>query len=528
MQLAHTKAFCFEGYRLDVDSGCLRAGDREIELRPKSFEVLCYLLEKAGRLVAKEELINAIWPDVSVTDESVTRCISDVRRALGDADQRMIKTVLKRGYIFVAPLSLPEADDGSVQPYPATRSADVVSLVILPFTNWGGDADLTILADGITEGLTIYLSHVPDSYVVARSFSLAYKQRTVDIRQMGRELDVRYAIEGSLQLSGKRVRVSAQLIDARNGAHLWTDQFDADRTDPLDMQDNTVTRLARGIQIELATLEATRIAEAKPLRTDANALARLGEAVYLRYGPNREETESAYELCERALAIEPRNVRALSILAEKFSTRVTTGQSTDPDSDIRRAVELVSNALTSDPDSYYAHQAKARILVAQRRHDESLVEAERALALNPGYIPTYQILCMANIALARPEQVMGHAEKAMQLSPPLDPFRYTFHALKASAHIMLGQHDEAVECLRQAVANNPDFPKPVAHLAAMLALTGKTAEARETLRRYLALPGTRSKTIAQWKALSWTDDPGYLALREKLYQGLRSAGMPEE
>jgi len=250
--------------------------------------------------------------------------------------------------------------------------------------------------------------------------------------------------------------------------------------------------------------------------------------VYLRYGPNRKETESAYELCERALAVDPRNVRALSILAEKFSTRVTTAQSTDPDADIRRAAELVSHALTSDPDSHYAHQAKARILVAQRRPEESLVEAERALALNPGYIPTYQILCMANISLARPDQVIGHAEKAMQLSPPLDPYRYTFYALKASAHIMLGQHDSAIDYLRQAVANNPDFPKPIAHLAAMLSLTGKTAEARETLRRYLALPGTKSRTIAHWRALSWADNPGYLALREKLYEGLRCAGMPEE
>jgi TolB-like protein/Tfp pilus assembly protein PilF len=528
MQVAGNKAFCFEGYTLDLDRGSLRTGDCEVELRPKSFEVLRYLLENADRLVSKEELIKAVWPGVSVTDESVTRCISDVRRALGDADRRMIKTVLKRGYVFVAPISRPDANDGSVQLHPSTPSVDVVSLVILPFTNLGGVADQTILADGITEGLTTYLSQIPDSFVVARSTALAYKQRAVDVRQIGRELDVRYALEGSLQPGGARMRVSVQLIDTRTGAYLWMDQFDADRTDPLDLQDNTVTRLARGIQIELAALEATRISEARPIRTDADALARRSEAVYLRYGPNREETESAYELCERALAVDPHNVRALSILAEKFSTRVTTAQSINPNADIGRAAELVSRALTGNPDSHYAHQAKARILVAQRRPEESLVEAERALSLNPGYIPTYQVLCMASLSLARPDQVIAYADKAMQLSSPVDPCRYTFYALKASAHIMLGHHDCALEHLRQAVANNPDFPKPVAHLAAMLSLAGKTGEARETLRRYLALPGTRSRTIAQWKALAWSDDPTYLALREQLYQGLRGAGMPEE
>ena len=153
MLVAGDKAFCFEGYTLDFGRGSLRAGDREIELRPKSFEVLHYLLENAGRLTSKEELIKAVWPDVCVTDQSVTRCISDVRQALGDTDQRIIKTVSKRGYIFVASISRPDANEGAVQPYPSLRSADVVSLVVLPFTNLGGDAELTILADGMAEGL---------------------------------------------------------------------------------------------------------------------------------------------------------------------------------------------------------------------------------------------------------------------------------------------------------------------------------------------------------------------------------------
>jgi tetratricopeptide (TPR) repeat protein len=374
--------------------------------------------------------------------------------------------------------------------------------------------------------LTTYLSHVPDSFVVPRRTSLAYKQRTVDVRQIGRELDVRYVLEGSVQLVDMRARISAQLIDAQTGGHLWTDQFDADRTDPLDLQDNVVTRLARGIEIELANIEATRISKATP--TCAEALARRGEAVFLRYGPNREETEAAYELCEQALAADRRNVRALSILAEKFSTRVTASQSTDRDADMRRAEELIFRALASDPHSHYAHHAKARILVAQKRPEESLVEAERALALNPSYVPTYQILCMVNIFLARADEILGYADKAIQLSPPLDPYRYIFYAFKAYAHVMLGERDRAIGYLSQAVANNPDFPTPIAWLTALLALAGKMAESRETLGRYLALRSAKTRTIAQWKALSWGDNPGYLAFPEQLYEGLRIAGMPEE
>jgi adenylate cyclase len=337
---------------------------------------------------------------------------------------------------------------------------------------------------------------------------------------------VRYVLEGSHQHSGTRARVSAQIIDAQTGANLWADQFDADRADLLDLLDEIVTRLARAIQIELALLEATRISRTKQTSVNPEDLARSGEAIFLRYGPNREEAESGYELCERAIAADPCNARALSILAEKFATRVTASQSTDRDADLRRATELIARALASDPDSYYVHHANARILMAQRRPEESLVEAERCLALNPSFIPAYQIVCMANIFLARADQIIGHADKAMQLSP-LDPYRYIFYAFKAYGHIMLGQYDRAIEYLRQAVANNPDFPTPIAWLTALLALTGKTPEARETLKRYLALRSANTRTVAQWKALAWTDNPGYVAFREHLYEGLRIAGMLE-
>jgi tetratricopeptide (TPR) repeat protein len=184
-----------------------------------------------------------------------------------------------------------------------------------------------------------------------------------------------------------------------------------------------------------------------------------GEAIFLSYGPNREEAEAGFELCERALALDSHNVRALSILAEKFATRVTALQSIDRDADIRRAAELASRALASKPNSHYAHLAKARLLLAQRRPEDALVEAERSLALNPSFIPTYQILSMASLHLARPGQALRYADKAMRLSP-LDPYLYVFYALKAYGHIMLGEHGRAIEYLRQAVANNPEFEHP--------------------------------------------------------------------
>src|SRR5262249_37283458 len=186
-----------------------------------------------------------------------------------------------------------------------------------------------------TEGLTSYVSRISDRVVVARA-AVAADQRTGDARQVARDANARYVLTGSYQNDRKRVRVSARLIDARTGAVLWADQFDTARTKALDLQDNVVTRLARMIHIELTALEA-RHSQTPAGGGDAEALSRRGEAVFLKYGPNREESESGYELCERALALDPGNTRASSILAEKFATRITASQSEDRDADMRRA-----------------------------------------------------------------------------------------------------------------------------------------------------------------------------------------------
>src|SRR5262249_52286349 len=162
-------------------------------------------------------------------------------------------------------------------------------------------------------------------------------------------------------------------------------QFDADRTELLQMQDDIVTRITRALQIELAAVEAARISRTHPAPPDAGDLALHAEAIFLRYGPNREESVAAFDLCARALEIDPNNVRALSILADSYSIRLTGMQSTDRDADIRRADELASRALAADPRSYHAHQAKARVLVAQKRPEEAMIEAERSLRLNPSF-----------------------------------------------------------------------------------------------------------------------------------------------
>jgi TolB-like protein/Tfp pilus assembly protein PilF len=472
--------------------------------------------------------------------------MSDLRQALGDDDQRIIKTVLRRGYLFAAPVSGGDPENSGAtahrrdervaepgKPVPSSTVATTphspprLSLVVLPFVNLSGDPTQDYLADVLTEGLTAYLSRIRDGFVIARTTAFTYKGKAVNVKEIGRELGVRYVLEGSAQQSGTQVRVSAQLVDADNGAHLWADQFDSERADLLQMQDAIVTRLARALEVELAAVEAARISRAHPANFDAEDMAVRGEAIFLAHGVYRGEAQAGFELCERALEIDPNNVRALSILADKFATRASNSQSTDREADIRRADELVSRALRSDPNSYHAHHARARVLLAQGRPEEAIAAAQRSLRLNPGFIPAYRHLSAAHLYLGRPQETIDYADKAMRLSP-FDPYLATFHLLRALGCFMLHQDDDAIASFRRAVADNPEYSQALAYLAAVLAVTGQEAEARDALKRYFLVPNSNTRTIAQWRSVAYSGNPTYVGFRERLYEGLRKAGMPEE
>src|SRR5262249_8018189 len=229
--------FRFEGYTLDIARHSLRAADREVALRPKNFELLRYLVENPDRLVTKEELLKAIWPNVVVTDESLTRCMSEVRQAIGDAKQTIIATVPRCGYRFTAPVvrvaaagtagvsparleraggtpavsgrvGPPPASAGETPALPTPQSPPRLSLMGLPFINLSGDAGQDYIADVITEGLTAYLSRIRDSFVIARTTAFTYKGKAVEVTEIGHQLGVRYILEGSAQQAGVRVRVS--------------------------------------------------------------------------------------------------------------------------------------------------------------------------------------------------------------------------------------------------------------------------------------------------------------------------------
>jgi adenylate cyclase len=465
-------------------------------------------------LGAKDEAALAHLPRVETT-RSPERGTRRLRSAIGYA----------AGALAVVAVALWFAT-GLVTGPPVSSTAPRLSMVVLPFANLSGDPTQGYLGDVITEELTTSLSRIRHSFVIARSTAFTFKGKDVDVKQIGRDLGVRYVLEGSQQQGGNRVRVSAQLIDAETGAHLWADQFDADRADLLEMQDEIVTRLSRALQVRLVEVDAARVARTRPGDLGAEDLAMRCEAVLVNAPAGSDEAEGGYDLCERALQRDEGNVKALVNLSFKFLDRVLAVQSPDREADVRRADQLVSSALAIDPNAYAAHHAKAQVLVTQRRFEEAIVEAERCLALNPSFVNAYSDLSTASSFLGRPQKAVEYTDKAMRLSPR-DPLLYVFHLEKGFALALLHQDDQAIEWLRRAVAAAPQWPLPQALLASALAMTGHEAEARETLKRYLSLSGTRARTIAQWQGQMPSDNPVFLAYAARLTEGLQKAGLPE-
>jgi adenylate cyclase len=405
---------------------------------------------------------------------------------------------------------------------PPPLAAQRFSTVVLPFANLRGDPAQDYLADALTDELTTDLARLPDSFVIARNTAFTYKGKPVDAKAIGKELGVRYVLEGSVQPSGDRVRVNAQLIDAGSGAHLWADQFDAARADLLDTQDEIVTRLARALDIQLTEVEAARLKRTPPANPTAEDLALQCVAGVLEGRYAGKEAEAGYGLGEKALTLDPNNVRALTCLSSKVLGIL---------GDVERADAMVSKALALDPNYADAHAAKAWILWRQRHLDEAIVEDERALALNPTFLDAYVNMGLVYRTLGRFEESLGLFDKAIRQSPN-DPDVHVSYAIKAGDHIALKQYDRAFESARRAIAISPNFALAHWYLITALIQTGQDSQAHEALRRYLVLPGVPTTVAAlkqeTAKYVNVRDDPRYVEKWDQLVESMRKAGLPEQ
>jgi adenylate cyclase len=411
----------------------------------------------------------------------------------------------------------------------APAEAARLSIVVLPFANLSGDPGQDYLVDALTDELTTALARLRDSFVIAHNTAMTFKGKPIDAKAIGKDLGVRYVLEGSVQPSGDRMRVNAQLIDSGSGAHLWAEQFDTPRADLLQTQDAIVTHLARAVDFQLTEAEAARVKRTPAASPDAEDLALQCIAGMWKAGAISKDGEAALALCEQALAIDPNNVRALMGLGWKYFTLAQSGVSSDPKGDLERADELASKALALDPDWTAIHNLKGTILRFQARYQEAVAEHERALALDPSNVYAAAELGWDHVFFGDFDKGLEYFDKAIRASPH-DPGLVHWYGGKAWINFGLERYDQAIDWARHAIAINPNYVHYIhSVLVAALALAGHDAEAREALQRYLALPSTRLKTIAAWKA--YYSAQGGSAARveanERVYEGLRKAGMPE-
>jgi TolB-like protein/class 3 adenylate cyclase len=396
-----------------------------------------------------------------------------------------------------------------------------LSIVVLPFANLSGDPEQDYFVDGVTESLTTDLSRISGSFVIGRHTAFTYKGRAVDLKQIGRELNIRYVLEGSVQRSAKRLRVNVQLIDAGTGNHLWAERFDKPVADLFDMQDEIVSRLANTLNAQLIEAEARR-AE-RSLHPDAMDLYFQGMA-WFNKGAIPEHMAQARGFFERALVLDPKNVEALVGMANVDAD--SAGGFTTDDRDARLAVAemTVLKALSMAPQHAMAHMQLGYIQIVTNRTAEGIAECERALALDPNLAGAHAWIGLAKIFIGRAEETEAHINEALRLSPrDTSAFRWLF--IVGAAKLQINADAEAVAWLRQSVEANRNTTLVHFVLAAALALLGHVDQARAAAHAGLALDPTF--TIRRFRVNALSDNSTFLARRERTYQGMRMAGVPE-
>jgi TolB-like protein/class 3 adenylate cyclase/Flp pilus assembly protein TadD len=404
-------------------------------------------------------------------------------------------------------------------------SAPRLSIVVLPFANLSNDPEQQYFADGITEDLTTDLSRLAGMLVISRNTAFTYQGKRVDTKQIGRELGVRYVLEGSVRRSGNRVRVNAQLIDADTDAHFWAERFDGDTSDLFDLQDEITSRIAITLNVELIAAEAARPTK----HPDALDHTLRGRAALLK--PETPDTfAEAISLFEHALALDPQFVDAQSWFASALVDRVLNGMSRSAVTDLARADQLAAQALTASPRNAHAHLAKGSVLRAQARWEEAIPEFETALGLNRNMLRALHELAWCKLHAGSIEEAIPIEEQAMRLSPR-DPGVGYRYGLIGTVHLLQSRVDEAIVWLEKARNAVPAASDVRSRLASAYALRGETERAAAELAEARRLnAGDLFSSIAHLKAYRWQSwVPKIRALFDATYfAGLRKAGMPEE
>jgi len=498
------QSLTFGRFVLDLRRGCLLFDGREITLRPKTFAVLQYLATHPGRLIGKEELLEAVWPNLVVTDDTLVQSIGELRRALGEPGARLITTVPRRGYRFEpqdAPPDRRKARDwhplrfrwkyGILAPFAVALTVLVLwlagfwsekaahhavpetkpAIAVLPFQHQGDDASREYLADGLTQDLINSLGRFSALTVMSWNAVAAYKGAAVRPGEIARVLGVRYQVEGSVRYAGDQVRVSAQMVDPQ-GRVLWSARFEETPADVFALQDRITREIAGALAIQVTEFEQRRIATKPTESFDAyDYLLRARPALQR---PTRAGIVEARELIRRAIALDPKYAAAHSALGETFHVAISMGWAESPDEYWKRVETHAGEALELDASDVRARILMARSFLAYNRHPEAQVQIDRAIAINPNDADALAGRGNILMWLGKTDAAIESLELALRIDPELNDFDRFALTL---AYYLKRRYIEAIEQAELNLRRNPGARFNEAVLAAAYAQVGRSADA---------------------------------------------------
>jgi adenylate cyclase len=496
-------SIAFGRYVLDLSRGCLLSDGREIPLRPKTFSVLTYLAQRPGQLVSKDELFEAVWPNLVVGDDTLVQSIGELRRALGDADARLITTVPKRGYRLDFESAPPERRHarralrwhwgyGLAAPlvvalvfagiwFATSRNASRVppessrpAIAILPFQNQPDDPSREYLADGLTQDLIYSLGQFSELTVMSWNAVASYKGAVAQPGEIARVLAVRYQVEGSLRFSGDRIRVSAQLVNVQ-GRVLWSARYDEPAADVFALQDRITREIAGALAIRVTEFEQRRAASQEKANFDAYDFLLRARPALQR--PTRAGLVEARELLRQAIALDPGYAAAHAALGETFHAAVSMGWAENPDEYWQRVQRHTDDALKADADNVRALVLRGRRFIAYNRYAEAEREIERAIVINPNDAEALAGRGNVLVWLGRTDEAIETLELALRIDPELNT--YDRFAL-ALAYYLKKRYPDAIEMAELNLRKSPDAHFNRVVLAAAQAQAGRAADAERT------------------------------------------------
>jgi TolB-like protein len=519
----------FGDFALDPERRELTRNTEAVAIGPQVFDLLLFLMRNRERVVSKDDLLDAVWSGRIVSESTLTSHINAVRKAVGDngADQRLIRTVARKGFRFVGEVretGISERAGTEIVPanlsVPALALPESPSIAVLPFENWSGDPEQDYFADGMVEDIITALSRIRWLFVIARNSSFTYKGRAVDVKQVGRELGVRYVLEGSVRKTANRVRITGQLIDAATGAHLWADRFESALIDIFELQDRMAESVVGAIAPQLERAEAER-AKRKPTESlDAYDYYLRGMTNF--YRGSRDAIGGALPLFIKSTQLDPGFASAYAMAAWCYFWRKINGWMDDRETEIAEGTRLARRAVELGKDDAVALVRSGHALAHLAGElDDCIVLIDRGLTLNPNFAAAWFLSGFARIWSGETDEALERFARAMRLSP-LDPEAFRMQAGIAMAHLLARRFDDACSWAEKSFRELPSFLMVVAIMAASHAHAGRKDDAERAMDRLRELdPALRLSSIQDWLPFKRPED------LTTFVDGLRKAGLPK-